>query len=190
MFWVLWISDSKVIDLFEHVGLICVVLLWDIPKEMEKRKDSLFYSFFPHSCPKLHYVFLCNGFKSLCTLQFHKKKRNTKKCKMCTWTHSCAAFGKSFFLHLVCRCVWPTPNTSSFPNWLISPNEGVWRALLTRSCPVDHVVSRWAENTGRAGLNRRQSTAATLRGHASDGVGDDDGVDLCSICAVVPLLRE
>lgn len=109
---------------------------------------------------------------------------------MCTWTHSCAAFGKSFFLHLVCRCAWPTPNTSSFPNWLISPNEGVWRALLTRSCPVDHVVSRWAENTGRPGLNRRQSTAATLRGHASDGVGDDDGVDLCNICAVVPLLRE
>lgn len=27
MFWVLCISDSKVIDLFEHVGLICVVLL-------------------------------------------------------------------------------------------------------------------------------------------------------------------
>lgn len=48
---------------------------------MEKRKDSLFYSFFPHSCPKLHYVFLCNGFKSLCTLQFHKKKGILKNVK-------------------------------------------------------------------------------------------------------------
>lgn len=159
---------------------------------MEKRKESLFYSFFPHSCPKLLF-FLTFFSVMVLNPSAHcnsTKKWNTKKCKMCTWTHSCAAFGKGFVLHLVCLCVWPTPNTSSFPNWLTSPNEGVWRALLTRSCPIDHVVSRWAENTGRAGLNRRQSTAATLRGHASDGVGDDDGVDLCNICAVVPLLRE
>ncbi len=92
--------------------------------------------------------------------------------------------------YLVPLCVWSTTNTSSLSGRLISPDEGVWRAALTVSLPVDHVVSRWAGNTGGTGLRRVQGTAATLRGHTSNHIGDEDVVDLCKVCAVSPCLCE
>lgn len=92
--------------------------------------------------------------------------------------------------YLVCLCVWSALNTSHLSHRLIGPDEGVWRAAPTHSCPVDHVVSRWAGNTGGASLGGAQGAAATLWGHASEQVGDVDGVDLCNISTVSPLLME
>lgn len=76
---------------------------------------------------------------------------------------------------------------------MIGPDEGVRRAALTHSCPTDHVVSGWAGDTGGAsvsGAGGAQRTAAALRGHTPDHIGDVDGEDLRRIRAVFPLLSE
>ena len=89
--------------------------------------------------------------------------------------------------HLVAPCVWTTADTGVLSERLLSPDDSVCRASLAEPCPVDHVVSRWAGDTGLVGP---QGAAATLWGHTSDHVGDVDGVDLCNVSTVLPLLRE
>lgn len=81
-------------------------------------------------------------------------------------------------------------NTSLFTNWLLGSDESVGRAFLTHSCPIDHVVSRWTGDAGRASLGRAQGAVSTLWGDTSDHVGDVDGIDLCHVSTVFPLLRE
>lgn len=97
---------------------------------------------------------------------------------------------KDFSPHLVCLSVWSTVNTSLLTDWLLGSDESVGRASLTRSCPIDHVVSRWTGDAGRASLGRAQGTVSTLWGDTSDHIGDVDGIDLCHVSTVFPLLRE
>lgn len=92
--------------------------------------------------------------------------------------------------YLVPLRVGSTLNTGGLSDRLVGPDEGVQRAALTDSRPIDHVVTQWAGNAGGAGLSGAEGTAATLRGHASNNIGDVDGEDLCSISAVFSLLRE
>lgn len=92
-------------------------------------------------------------------------------------------------LHLVSLCVRSTRDTGFHADGLISPDDGVRRAALTHSCLVDHVVSRRAGDTGGAVLGQIEGTAATLRSHTSDHVGDVDGVDLRKVTAVFSPLR-
>lgn len=92
-------------------------------------------------------------------------------------------------LHLVSLCVRSTWDAGVHSDGLIGPDDGVRRAALTRSCPVDHVVSRRAGYTGGAVLGQIEGAAATLRGHTSDHVGDVDGVDLGNVTAVFSPLR-
>lgn len=92
-------------------------------------------------------------------------------------------------LHLIALCVRSTGDTGVHADRLIGPDDGVQRAAVTRSCPVDHVVSRWAGDAGGAVLSGIDGTAPTLRGHTSDHVGDVDGVDPRNITAVFSPLR-
>lgn len=92
-------------------------------------------------------------------------------------------------LHLISLCVGSTWNTGVHSDGLVGPDDGVRRAALTRSCPIDHVVSRRAGDTGGAVLGQFEGAAATLRRHASDHVGDVDGVDLRNVTAVFSPLR-
>lgn len=83
------------------------------------------------------------------------------------WRHSS--------LHLIALRVRSTGDTGV--HRLVGPDDGVWRAAFAHSSPVDHVVSWRAGDAGGAELGGIDSTAPTLRGHASDDVGDVDGVD-------------
>lgn len=97
------------------------------------------------------------------------------------WTGFCSP-------HLVSLGVWTTLNTSGLSDRLLSPDESVCRASLTHPCPVDHVVPPRTGNTGGVGLIGAQGTAATLWGYTTDDIGDVDGVDLCNVTTVFPLL--
>lgn len=92
--------------------------------------------------------------------------------------------------YLISLSVRSTGNTGRLSDRIISPDEGVWRAAPALSCPVDHVVSRWAGNTGGVVLDGAQGAVAALRGNPSDHIGDVDGVDLCYVAAVLSLLVE
>lgn len=96
-------------------------------------------------------------------------------------------FSSSYF---VSSRVRSTLNTSVLSSRMLGPDEGVWRAALTLSRLIDHVVSRWAGNAGGADLGRAECTATTLRGYTSNHIGDVDGVDLCNIGAVLPFLKK
>lgn len=67
---------------------------------------------------------------------------------------------------------------------ILGPDDAVWPAALALPRPAHHVVSRRAGNASRVAPGRAQGAAATLRGHASNHVGDVDGVDLCHVAAV------
>lgn len=91
--------------------------------------------------------------------------------------------------YLISLCVRSTWETGVHSDGLLGPDDGVRQAALTLSCPVDHVVSRRAGDTGGAVLGQIEGTVATPRSHTSDHVGDVDGVDLRNVTAVLSPLR-
>lgn len=92
-------------------------------------------------------------------------------------------------LHLIALRVRATGDTGVHADRLVGPDDGVRRAAFAHSSPVDHVVSWRAGDAGGAELAGIDSTAPTLRGHASDYVGDVDGVDPRHVATVFSSLR-
>ena len=88
---------------------------------------------------------------------------------------------------LVAGGVGSTGDTGLPPHRLLGPDDGVGRAALTHARAVHHVVSGGAGHAGGEG-RRPRCTLATPGGHAVDGVGDEDRVDLGDVTRVVPLL--
>lgn len=86
--------------------------------------------------------------------------------------------------YLVSLRVGSARHAGRLSDGILGPDDAVWPAALALPRPAHHVVSRRAGNASRVAPGRAQGAAAALRGHASDHVGDVDGVDLCHVAAV------